>query len=159
MVALKEIPVRDKGRFILGRVRHHVKKPLDYEVKVIHKGKLKVVSYGEDIFLVDDRLAEEAISRRWEEYVRERYRRPGSRAKKEIVEHPVELDVAFLRQILEAKKIFPHPLGEPVWISKKASRKSFLELCDELRAKGRKLPDGFKFRREKIHQERLERVK
>jgi len=159
MAVLKEIPVRDKGRFILGRVRHHVKRPLDYEVKVIHRGKLKVVSYGEDIFLVDDRLAEEAIRRRWEEYVRERYRRPGSRAKKEIVEHPVELDVAFLRRILEAKKVFPQPLGEPLWLSRKASRKGFLELCDELRAKGRKLPAGFEFRREEIHQERLKRVK
>jgi hypothetical protein len=100
------VPTREtrKGvRFLLGRVRYHVDEPGSIDVKVIKRGEKKVIIGKKGVYVLDDNLCERLISRAWKDYLDRGYRespRRGSRSKKEIVEHPVDIAENFLRNFL-----------------------------------------------------------
>ena len=101
------IPVRESRkdvRFILGRVIYPKTNPESVRVKVIKPGESKVVVGKRGVYVLDDTIAEEVIREAWNEYLK-RYREPGSRSGKEVIDRPVEITESFLRDFLKRKGV------------------------------------------------------
>lgn len=104
------IPTRETKRtgikFVIGRVRHHIDSPEDYEIKVIKKGMPKIILGQKGIYVLNDYLTEKFIKEIWESYLK-RYKQRGSRAKTPIVEPPIEASEEELREFLLKENITP----------------------------------------------------
>ncbi|EDP74659.1 hypothetical protein [Hydrogenivirga sp. 128-5-R1-1] len=101
------IPVRDSKRdvrFILGRVIYPKTNPKSVRVKVIKPGEPKVVVGKRGVYVLEDTLAEKVIREAWNEYLK-RYKEPGSRSGKEVIDRPVEITESFLRDFLKRKGV------------------------------------------------------
>ena len=101
------IPVRESRkdvRFILGRVIYPKTNPKSIRVKVIKPGEPKVVVGKRGVYVLDDTLAEEVIREAWNEYLK-RYREPGSRSGKEVIDRPIEVTESFLREFMKGKGV------------------------------------------------------
>ena len=100
------LPTFDRGNekgTVIGRVKHRRSTPLEYEVKVVKEGKVKVFVGDKGVFVIEDDLAKEIIKTIWERYVRETYGRRQPRTNKEIVEHPIEVRESFLIDFFREK--------------------------------------------------------
>jgi hypothetical protein len=129
---------RKSPTFLIGRVRYDTKTPEDYEIKPVAKGKTKILIGTKGIYILNDKMTEEIISRVWENYLKER---KGNRNRKEgIVEHPVEVIEDEVRNYFCEKGIVPMP--ETGWINFsyeipdfEKMRKSILEIVKEVKRK------------------------
>lgn len=100
------LPTFDRGNekgAVIGRVKHKRGTPLEYEVKVVKEGKVKVFIGDKGVFVIEDLMAKEIIKTIWERYVRETYGKRRARTNKETVEHPIEVRESFLIDFFKEK--------------------------------------------------------
>ncbi len=136
------IPVRESRkdiRFILGRVIYPRTDPRRARVKVIKPGESKVIVGRKGVYVLDDALAEEVIMEAWKEYLG-KYKKPGIRSGKDIIDRPVEVTESFLREFLKRKGVGELLVRGFISFSVDGSNiKEVLELAGRLR---KKLPAG-----------------
>jgi len=95
--------------FMTGQVIHPKENPDDYSIKIGKKGSLRVVIGENDVYILDDKLTEEAGKISWENYL-EHYKnssRRGQRSKGDIVRHPLIITEEDIRQAMENNNIDP----------------------------------------------------
>jgi len=130
------IPVRESRkdiRFILGRVIYPKADPGRAKVKVIKPGEAKVIVGRRGVYVLDDALAEEAIREAWKEYLG-KYKEPGIRSGKDIIDRPVEVTESFLREFLKRKGVGELLVRGFISFSVEGSNiKEVLELAERLR--------------------------
>ena len=130
------IPVRESKkdvRFILGRVIYPKADPGRAKVKVIKSGEAKVIVGRRGVYVLDDALAEEAIREAWKEYLG-KYKKPGVRSGKDIIDRPVEVTESFLREFLKRKGVGELFVRGFISFSVEGSNiKEVLELAERLR--------------------------
>ncbi|AAC07977.1 hypothetical protein [Aquifex aeolicus] len=105
-MAFHILPTFERGNekgAVIGRVKHRRENPLEYEIKVVKKGSVKVFVGNKGVFVIEDDLAKEIIKALWEKYVRETYGRRKPKTNKEIVEHPIEVRESFLINFFKEK--------------------------------------------------------
>jgi len=110
MTTVHIVPTREMKRsgvkFVLGRVKHDIKTPEIYELKVVKKGIPKVIIGKKGVYVLNDELAEKLLKEVWENYLK-RYKKRGAKAKSSTVEPPVEVSEEELREFLSREGISP----------------------------------------------------
>jgi len=129
------IPVRETRkdvRFILGRVTYPKTDPGKARVKVIKPGEPKVIVGRRGVYVLDDALAEELIREAWKESLK-KYKEPGIRSGKDIIDRPVEITESFLREFLKRRGVGELFIRGFVSFSIEGSSiKEILELAEKL---------------------------
>jgi hypothetical protein len=110
MTGIHIVPTREMKksgvRFVLGRVRHDIKTPEKYELKVVRKGVPKVLVGRKGVYVLNDELAEKLLKEVWESYLK-RYRKRGAKAKGPVVEPPIEVSEEEVREFLSREGLSP----------------------------------------------------
>ena len=141
------VPTR-KTKTILGRVEHSINTPYNAVSKVIQKKKVKMIVFenSKDLFLLDDYTSTKIIEDVWLDYVKNKYKNPGSKTQKSIVEHPVEIDISTLKNYTKKVGVLN---GYNIWMPDDSNQpKNFLNKCKEVREN---FSETITFDREEIH--------